>query len=126
MTEDEKFISEGRAAIFKAIAHPSRIFMVEKLGEKPHCVCELADMIGIDQSTASKHLSILKNAGLINDDKKGTTVYYSLKCRCILEFIWCIEDVIRMSLERSTRYLYPVKEIKKEEKYVTSEAGRNT
>ena len=113
MTEEEKYKSEGRAMILKSIAHPSRIFIVEKLSEKPYCVCELAEMIGIDQSTTSKHLSILKTAGLINDNKQGTTVYYSLRCRCILDFIGCVEDVIRMNLERSTRYLSPEKNMQK-------------
>ncbi len=106
MTEEEKFKSESRAIILKAIAHPSRIFIVDKLNEKPYCVCELAALIGIDQSTTSKHLSILKNAGIIDDTKKGTTVYYSLRCKCLLDFIGCIENVIRMNLERSSRYLF--------------------
>ena len=104
MTDDEKYRSEGRAAILKAIAHPSRIFMVEKLSVNPFCVCELAEMIGIDQSTASKHLSILKNAGIIEDKKEGTTVYYSLRCRCLLDFIGCIENVIKMNIERNKKY----------------------
>ncbi|MCP5514827.1 MAG: winged helix-turn-helix transcriptional regulator [Spirochaetales bacterium] len=105
MTEDEKYKSEGRAAILKAISHPSRIFIVDKLNEKPYCVCELAEMIGIDQSTTSKHLSILKNAGIIDDTKKGTTVYYSLRCKCLLDFIGCIENVIRMNIDRNKKYM---------------------
>lgn len=100
MTENEKLISDARAKIFKALAHPSRMFIVEKIKDQPHCVCELADMIGVDQSTTSKHLSILKNVGIVEDRKKGTTVYYSLRCQCILKFIGCIEDVIRMNMER--------------------------
>ena len=105
MTEDEKLRSQARAKILKALAHPSRIFIVEKIKNKPYCVCELAKMIEIDQSTTSKHLSILKNAGIIEDEKKGTTVYYSLRCQCIIDFIGCIENVIRMNLERDLKIL---------------------
>jgi ArsR family transcriptional regulator len=105
MTKDEKLRSEARARILKALAHPSRIFIVEKIKDKPFCVCELAEMIGIDQSTTSKHLSVLKNAGIIEDKKEGTTVYYSLRCKCILDFIGCIENVIRMNLERDYQFL---------------------
>ena len=105
MTEDEKNKSEARAKILKAIAHPSRIFIVEKTKEKPYCVYELAEMIGVDQSTISKHLAILKNAGIIEDKKQGTTVYYSLRCNCIMDFIGCIENVIRMNLEREYQFL---------------------
>ena len=106
ITEEEKARAEARSKILKALAHPSRIFIVEKIRETPHCVCELAEMIGIDQSTTSKHLSILKNAGLIEDRKSGTTVYYSLRCDCVMEFIGCIENVIRMNLERDLKTLH--------------------
>ena len=105
MTENERKKSEARAKILKALAHPSRIFIVEKIKDKPFCVCELAEMIGIDQSTTSKHLSLLKNAGIIEDRKEGTTVYYSLRCQCIMEFIGCIENVIRMNLKRDFQFL---------------------
>lgn len=105
MTNNEKYKSEARAKILKALAHPSRIFIVEKIKDKPHCVYELAEMIGIDQSTTSKHLSLLKNAGIIEDRKEGTTVYYSLRCQCIIDFIGCIENVIRMNLERDYKFL---------------------
>jgi len=105
MTENEKHRSEARARILKALAHPSRMFIVEKIKDKPYCVCELAEMIGIDQSTTSKHLSILKNAGIIEHKKEGTTVYYSLRCKCIMDFIGCIENVIRMNLEHDFKFL---------------------
>jgi len=104
MKKQEKQRCETRAKILKALAHPSRLFMVEKLYENPHCVCELAEMIGIDMSTASKHLSILKNAGLVDNTKQGTTVYYSLRCACIMEFIGCLETVIKQNLERESAY----------------------
>lgn len=102
MNEKEKNLSVERARILKALAHPSRIFIVEKLSEKPYCVCELTDMVGADTSTISKHLSILKNAGIIDDEKRGTSVYYSLRCTCIMQFIGCIEQVIKMNLEKQT------------------------
>jgi DNA-binding transcriptional ArsR family regulator len=105
MEKQEKQRSEARAKILKALAHPSRIFMVEKLYKKSFCVCELSEMIGIDMSTASKHLSILKNAGIVEDNKQGTTVYYSLRCACIMEFIGCIETVIRQNFENGFAYL---------------------
>ena len=105
MTKDERMQSEARAKILKALAHPSRIFIVEKIKDKPYCVCELADMIGVDQSTISKHLALLKNAGIIEDKKEGTSVYYSLRCKCIMDFIGCIENVISMNMEREFGFL---------------------
>ena len=55
---------------------------------------ELTEMVGADMSTVSKHLSLLKNAGIITDDKRGNQVYYSLRVPCILDFFRCIESVI--------------------------------
>ena len=70
---------EARAKILKAMAHPSRLFIIEELAKKEKCVNELTEMIGADISTVSKHLNVLKNAGLVKDEKRGTSIYYTLK-----------------------------------------------
>ena len=62
---------EARAKIIKAMAHPSRLFIIEELSKHECCVNELTEMIGADTSTVSKHLSVLKNAGLVTDEKRG-------------------------------------------------------
>ena len=100
MSEEEKVRSEIRAKILKALAHPSRIFIVEKLHEKSHGVCELTELIGADVSTVSKHLSLLREAGLIESRKEGTSVYYSLTCPCIMDFIGCVENVAIKNFEK--------------------------
>jgi DNA-binding transcriptional ArsR family regulator len=86
---------EAKAKIIKAMAHPTRLFIVDQLSRKEWCVCELKDMIGADMSTVSKHLSILKSAGIVQDEKRGTMVFYSLKMPCILNFFGCVESVIK-------------------------------
>ncbi|HPM11343.1 MAG TPA: metalloregulator ArsR/SmtB family transcription factor, partial [Paludibacter sp.] len=63
MKKTEKTIYEARAKIIKAIAHPSRLLIIEELQRQERCVNELTEMIGADTSTVSKHLSVLKNAG---------------------------------------------------------------
>jgi DNA-binding transcriptional ArsR family regulator len=107
MTEMEQRRSTGRAAILKALAHPSRLLIVEKLSEKSYCVCELTAMIGADTSTVSKHLSVLKNAGIISDRKQGTSVYYSLEAPCLPRLLGCVESVIQKNLQRQLSYLKP-------------------
>jgi DNA-binding transcriptional ArsR family regulator len=109
VTEAEKLQSEARARILKALAHPSRIYIVDKLSEKPHCVCELTALIGADTSTVSKHLSILKNAGVISDRKQGTTVYYSLEAACLLRFISCVEQVIEQNIHKQLASLQGIR-----------------
>jgi ArsR family transcriptional regulator len=85
---------EARARIMKALAHPSRLFIVDELSRGERCVCELTDMIGADVSTVSKHLALLKNAGIVLDDRRGTQVFYRLRVPCILNFFGCVEAVI--------------------------------
>ena len=84
----------ARARIMKAMAHPTRLFIVDELSREERCVCELTDMIGADISTVSKHLSVLKNAGIVQDDKRGSQVFYSLRVPCVLNFFSCVESVI--------------------------------
>ncbi|MFC1587637.1 ArsR/SmtB family transcription factor [Planctomycetota bacterium] len=85
---------EARAKIVKAMAHPTRLFIVDQLFTKEHCVCDLTEMIGADVSTVSKHLSVLKNAGIVEDEKRGAQIYYSLRVPCIMNFFSCVESVL--------------------------------
>lgn len=102
MVEERKRRNEMRAEVLKALAHSSRVFIVEQLMEAPHCVSELTELIGADTSTISKHLSVLKNAGIVVTRKEGTTVYYSLTCNCIGDIIEAVETVLRNALDRRT------------------------
>ena len=85
---------EAWAKIIKAIAHPSRLFIIEELNKGEKCVNDLTAMIGSDASTVSKHLSVLKNAGLVAMEKRGNAIFYHLRVPCIMQFIGCVEDVL--------------------------------
>ncbi|MBL7645313.1 MAG: winged helix-turn-helix transcriptional regulator [Candidatus Hydrogenedentes bacterium] len=86
---------EARARVVKALAHPTRLFIVDEIAKGERCVCELTAMIGADISTVSKHLSVLKQAGLVADDKRGLMVYYRLKTPCLSGLFECVEGVLR-------------------------------
>jgi ArsR family transcriptional regulator, arsenate/arsenite/antimonite-responsive transcriptional repressor len=96
---------EARAKIIKAMAHPSRLFIIEELDKQERCVGELTEMIGADTSTVSKHLSVLKNAGLVIDEKRANSIYYTLRCPCIMDFIGCIEDVLSANAKEHANIL---------------------
>lgn len=96
---------EARARILKALAHPSRLFIVDRLSKKDHCVQELAEMVDADISTISKHLSVLKNAGIVKDEKEGQKVYYKLNCPCVLNFFTCVESVIATTVKEQAALL---------------------
>lgn len=82
-----------------------RLLMLEKLKERPWCVCELAAEVGIEKSVASKHLSQFKSAGIIEDEKRGTLVEYRLVAPCVLEMAVCAENAVR---EQKRKILDPV------------------
>ncbi len=91
---------DARAEIVKALAHPTRLYIVDELAKGERCVCELREGIGADISTVSKHLSVLKNAGIVEDDKRGLQVFYRLRCPCILNFFGCIENVLQENAKK--------------------------
>jgi len=90
---------EARAKIIKAMAHPARLMIVDELSRRERCVCDLTEMVGSDVSTVSKHLSVLRNAGIVRDEKRGSKVFYILRTPCILNFISCVETVIKSRAE---------------------------
>jgi ArsR family transcriptional regulator len=95
MKEKDKLIYEAKAKVLKALAHPTRLWMAEQLADGERCVCEFVNAIDADFSTISKHLSVLKQAGIVGDEKRGKQVYYHLKVPCVLQSMSCIEAVIR-------------------------------
>lgn len=107
MTSQETNRSQAVSEVFKALGHPSRVYIVERLQDKEHCVCELSEMIGVDMSTVSRHLSILRKAGIVKDRKEGTTVYYSLACECLGQMLNAVENILKMRLESQTAALAP-------------------
>ena len=84
----------SRARIIKALAHPTRLFIVQELEQGERCVCQLTELIDVDTSTVSRHLAILRTAGIIVDEKRGNQVFYSLKVPCVLNFLDCVEAVL--------------------------------
>lgn len=85
---------QRRALVMKALAHPTRLFLVDQLAKGEACVCELTALVGADVSTVSKHLSVLKYAGIVRDDKRGNQVFYSLRVPCVLNWYACVEGVL--------------------------------
>lgn len=97
MDTNRKTLLEARAGVLKAMAHPTRLYIIEELEKEERCVCDLTEQIGADVSTVSKHLSVLKQAGIVIDDKRGNQVFYRLRVPCILNFFGCVESVLEAS-----------------------------
>lgn len=82
-----------RSEIIKALAHPTRLFIIDFLADGEKCVCEIVEQVGVDTSTISKHLSVMKNAGLVEDEKRGLNVFYKMTCPCIVDLFKCLESI---------------------------------
>lgn len=93
----------ARARIIKALAHPARLLIVDALQQGPRCVRDLRNLVGSDLSTVSKHLSVLKQAGIVSDDKRGVQVYYRLHCPCVIAFFECAEKVLLTTAREHAR-----------------------
>lgn len=77
------------ARLFKVLGHPVRLAMLEYLRERPWCVCEIAAKLGLNKSTASKHLSLLKSVGVVGMEKQGTQVICTLATPCVVDMMRC-------------------------------------
>jgi ArsR family transcriptional regulator len=78
--------------VFRALSHPARVRVVRELsggGEK--CVCDLVKACGLGWSSVSRHLSVLREAGVIADEKRGLQVFYRLTWPCVSRFIDCLD-----------------------------------
>jgi ArsR family transcriptional regulator len=94
--------AEDRSGVVKAMAHPTRLLVMESLMHGEKCVNDLTSMAGCDVTTLSKHLSVMKRAGLLVCEKRGLNVYYRIACPCFAEFFRCI-DLIAISRDSKLR-----------------------
>ena len=83
--------AKARSGIVKAMAHPTRLLVMEALMEGELCVNDLTELAGCDVTTLSKHLSVMKRAGLLVCEKRGLQVFYQNACPCFAEFFRCID-----------------------------------
>ena len=93
--DKKKLLYDAKATVLKAMAHPTRVLIIEELSKQERCVCELTAMIGADTSTVSKHLALLKNAGIVSLEKRGQMVFYSLEMPCTFNFLTCLETALQ-------------------------------
>ena len=105
MDSKTQALFEARARIIKSLAHPTRLYIVDLLSGGERCVQEIAGKVDADLSTVSKHLSVLKNTGIVKDEKIGQKVYYRLRVPCVLNFFSCVESVMASALKEQAELL---------------------
>jgi DNA-binding transcriptional ArsR family regulator len=93
MRRKERFKQQAR--LLKALANETRLRIIDRLNDGECNVGELVSLLGCDQSTVSKHLAVLRGVGVVDDDRRGNTVFYRLLTPCVLDFFSCASKVIR-------------------------------
>jgi DNA-binding transcriptional ArsR family regulator len=88
-----------KADVFKAMGHPLRLGIIEMLASGERCVCEIVEHVGTDMSNVSKHLSVLRKVGIVQDRRDGLKMMYSLTMPCAIDFSGCVERVVLGRLE---------------------------
>lgn len=90
------------AEVFKALGHPTRLWIVRNLAKGEMCVCDFVAGTGEEFSAVSQHLNVLKKAHVVESEKRGKHIFYKLVYNCIPWLIDCMEvrnDVMRYSRE---------------------------
>ena len=89
--DSAKNTAHNRSVIVKAMAHPTRLLVMDVLTQGEKCVNDLTNLAGCDVTTLSKHLAVMRRAGLLQCKKRGLNVFYQIACPCFLEFFRCID-----------------------------------
>ena len=104
--EERKKILAHQAQIFKALGHPSRLLMVDALRAGELCVRDLQALVGDDMSTVSRHLTVLRQAGIVRGHKRGLHMYYTLALCCLSTFLECTQKhIVGQAQSRITELL---------------------
>jgi ArsR family transcriptional regulator len=98
MTNNTDRLYGNEAEIFKALSHPTRILILYGIKGERLTVTELAEEAGIDISTMSKHLDLLKRNKIIVGEKIKNTVYYKINMPCIFNFLNCVKAMTSCSI----------------------------
>ena len=85
---------QRQAQVLRALANAARLHIIDRLSEGDCAVGELTALVGLDQSTVSKHLSTLRHAGIVEGQRNGNQVFYHLLTPCVLDFFSCASRVM--------------------------------
>ena len=88
-------IFKQQARVLRAMAHESRLLIIDRLSQGECSVGELTELVGSDQSTVSKHLAVLRAHDIVEDRRDGNVLYYTLLTPCVCKFFACATQVLK-------------------------------
>jgi len=103
-------LQQHKADFFKAMSSPMRLAMLEILAKEDSSVTQLAERVGLDTSTASRHLSQLRTAGVVEATRQGTTLMYRLSDERVGELLAIARSIIATQLHATSEMLADLRE----------------
>jgi ArsR family transcriptional regulator len=85
----------AQARLMKALGNEARLMIVDRLGDGECSAGALTKLVGLDQSTVSKHLAVLRAHGIVEDRREGSVVFYRLVMPCVTNFFSCAARAVR-------------------------------
>ena len=95
MNAKQKRLYGLKADVIAAAGNPIRLAIIDFLTGGEQCVCDIAAHVGAKRSNVSRHLGVLLDAGIVSQRKDGLKMIYALRTPCILNFMRCVEGVLR-------------------------------
>lgn len=83
------------ADLFKALAHPTRIEILQLLRDGERCVCEIAPALGMEQSNISRHLGVMKKEGLLSSRKEGLKMIYRVEDPQVFQLLDAAREILK-------------------------------
>jgi ArsR family transcriptional regulator len=99
------------ADFLKALAHPTRLAILDTLRGGEKCVCKILPELGLEQPNVSQHLAKMRERGILEFRKEGNSIYYSVRDHRIYDVLEIIRGIIVREMEKTNAF---VEEIKKE------------
>lgn len=96
---------EIEADFLKTLAQPMRLKILDVLKDGEKCVCKIYPAVGGEQSNISRHLTLMKKAGILNCRREGLMVFYSVRNPKVFEVLGLIKDLLRSQIKETHKVL---------------------
>lgn len=90
----EREMHDHMARVISAVGNSARLRIIHRLGDGEATAGNLTALVGLDQSTVSRHPAVLRSQGMVSSRKEGTLVYFKLETPCVLDFFLCASRVL--------------------------------
>ncbi|MDH7600186.1 MAG: metalloregulator ArsR/SmtB family transcription factor [Sedimentisphaerales bacterium] len=102
---DKQVFYRKLAQVYKGMAHPVRVAVLDYLRDGEQCVCDIARHVGSERSNVSRHLAVMVACGVLESRKEGLRVLYRIRAHCVAESLDCITRLIAQQARDQVKLL---------------------